>query len=74
MFIFIASGSNMDVPSEKKSSAPTIEDSKMLRGTISILYTMVETFRRELIGGTEERKQLKKEFLCELGISASVLT
>jgi len=53
--------------SSKKSTLLSIADSRELRCLLIILYTLVETLRREDENDTEEIHKTRQEFLHDLG-------
>nr|CAB3266664.1 striatin-interacting protein 1 homolog [Phallusia mammillata] len=57
---------NMETHSDKKTTMLSLEDSRMLRLLISILYTMLETLRRPNSSDSAENVGLRKDFLMEL--------
>uniref|UniRef100_H2YJ96 Far11/STRP C-terminal domain-containing protein n=1 Tax=Ciona savignyi TaxID=51511 RepID=H2YJ96_CIOSA len=50
----------------KKSNIPSLPDSLELRSLITILYTMVETLRRDQHSDSDEHVKLRKDFFTEL--------
>lgn len=66
---FLNSMTENDNDSEsKKSNLFSIADCTQLRNILIILYTMVETLRRDDENDTEEMTQARKEFLHDLGL------
>uniref|UniRef100_H2YJ98 Far11/STRP C-terminal domain-containing protein n=1 Tax=Ciona savignyi TaxID=51511 RepID=H2YJ98_CIOSA len=54
------------VSADKKSNIPSLPDSLELRSLITILYTMVETLRRDQHSDSDEHVKLRKDFFTEL--------
>ena len=63
---------NVAALTSKKPTLLSIADSKELRGLLTILYTIVETLRREDEKDTPDERHTRQEFLNDLGLNAKL--